>query len=421
MNFRSLVLLFLLVLITASSFATTSKYRLSWQEDPATTMIVGWNQDDGENAVLYYSIKDFGTKVSKYKRKAKVTRAVKYGQLNNCFVRLKKLRPNSVYYFVIKDSNSLSKRYSFRTAPNKPSRISFIAGGDSRTYHKPRVLGNQLVAKLRPLFVMFGGDFTTNGQAKHWDKWLSDWQSTISDDGRMYPVLPAMGNHEYLSGRNTTMLGQVFDIDNIDAYFALSFGGNLLRTYVLNSEIARDKKRWTKQNKWLTKDLLKHKLFSWKVAIYHRPMRPHTKGKRAAEELIKPWAYLFQDFGVDMAIESDTHMCKRTYPIRPSSEEGSDMGFVRDDKKGTIYIGEGGWGAPLRPANHNKSWTMACDSFWQFKWIQLSPKRLSSVVVKFENVDKVQALTDQTRFKRPKGLVLWEPKSGAVLKLLPRK
>jgi len=421
MNFKSLASLSALVFITASSFATTSKYRLSWREDPATTMVVGWNQDDGENSVLYCSRKDYGTDFTKYEEKYTVDRAVKYGVLDNRFVRLKNLKPDTVYYFLIKDSNSISRRFSFRTAPDKPSQLSFIAGGDSRTQHEPRVLGNKLVAKLRPLFIMFGGDFTTNGKAKHWDKWLVDWQQTISEDGRLYPVLPAMGNHEYYAGKGTTMLDQIFDIENKDVYFALSFGGSLLRTYVLNSEISWNKARWAKQNKWLMEDLLKNKNANWKVAIYHRPFRPHTKRKREGNDLVKPWAYLFHDFGLDLAIESDTHVCKRTYPIRPSNEPGSEMGFIRDDKTGTTYIGEGGWGAPLKPLDDTKSWTKEAGAFMQFKWIQVSPDSLLSRVVKFENVDGVEALTDKTRFKLPKGLVIWKPKSGAILKLDCRK
>ena len=427
MNFRSLACLSALVLTAASSFATTSKYRLSWRDNPATSMVVGWNQDDGKDAVLYCSPKDFGTNISKYKRKFKVDRSVTFeikgsnSKLNSSFVRLKGLRPNTVYYFVIKDSNSTSKRFSFRTAPNKPSRMSFIAGGDSRTLHDQRILGNRLVAKLRPLFVLFGGDFTNSGRPSQWDKWLVDWQHTISEDGRMYPMLPAMGNHEYYAGKDTTMLDQIFDIENLDAYFVLNFGGNMLRTYVLNSEISRYKERWAKQNKWLMKDLLANKNANWKVAIYHKPMRPHTKGKGEANYLVKAWAYLFHDFGLDLAIESDTHLVKRTFPLRPSTEEGSEMGFIRDDKTGTTYIGEGGWGAPLKPLNDTKSWTKESAAFMQFKWIQVTPKNLSSVVVKFENVDKVEALTDKNRFKLPKGLVIWKPKTGPVLKLNRRK
>ena len=421
MNFRIIACLSALVLTAASSFATTSRYRLSWRDNPATSMVVGWNQDDGEDPVLYCSTKDYGTNVSKYKTKFAVSRTVKYGHLNNFFVRFNKLKPNTVYYFLIKDSNSTSKRFSFRTAPSKPTKLAFIAGGDSRTLHDQRILGNRLVAKLRPLFILFGGDFTNSGKPSHWDKWLVDWQKTISEDGRMYPMLPAMGNHEYYAGKDTTMLGEIFDTANDDAYFVFGFAGNMLRTYVLNSEISRYKERWAAQTKWLMQDLLANKKATWKVAIYHKPMRPHTKGKGEANYLVSAWAYLFHDFGMDLAIESDTHLVKRTFPLRPSTEKGSEMGFIRDDKTGTTYIGEGGWGAPLKPLNDTKSWTKESAAFMQFKWIQVTPKKLSSVVVKFENVDKVQALTDKTRFKLPKGISIWKPASGPVLKLLPRK
>jgi hypothetical protein len=280
------------------------------------------------------------------------------------------------------------------------------------------------VAKLRPLFVMFGGDYMTDGSAKKWAEWLDDWQETISEDGRLYPLLPAMGNHEYFSNRKKlSMLSKLFDIKGDDGYYALSFCSNMLRTYVLNSELGRtdDQRLWDAQSKWLMQDLSKYKRSAWKVAMYHRPMRPHTKSKKEGSDLMKAWAYLFYEFGMDLALESDTHLCKRTYPISPSTKKGSDEGFIRDDQRGTTYVGEGGWGAPVKKVNDSKSWTLDAGSFWQFKWIQVTPKKLTSVVVKFENVDEVQALTDKTRFKRPKGIVLWEPKGGSVLTLDRRK
>ncbi|MEZ4984284.1 MAG: fibronectin type III domain-containing protein [Saprospiraceae bacterium] len=40
--------------------------------------------------------------------------------MNNVFVRLTGLRPNTVYHFVVQDKmNATSKRYTFRTAPDK--------------------------------------------------------------------------------------------------------------------------------------------------------------------------------------------------------------------------------------------------------------------------------------------------------------
>jgi len=55
--------------------------------------------------------------------------------------------------------------------------------------------------------------------------------------------------------------------------------------------------------------------------------------------------------------ENDTHLIKRTWPTRPATETGGEEGFVRDDVEGTVYVGEGGWGAPLKVNDDNKCWT----------------------------------------------------------------
>jgi len=81
--------------------------------------------------------------------------------MNNHFVRLSNLTPDTKYFFKINDSQGSSKVYSFQTAPASPyTRLSVIAGGDSRNHRAGRINANKLVGKLRPHFVMFGGDMT---------------------------------------------------------------------------------------------------------------------------------------------------------------------------------------------------------------------------------------------------------------------
>ena len=410
----------LLILILSISIspiellAKTEKHRLSWRSSPSTSMVIGWNQLSGDNGTVFYGPKDCGTNFKQYPLRQKVDRVQKYGHLNSHFVRLKNLQPNTAYYFIIKDSDSTSRRFWFKTAPSSPQKVSFIAGGDSRSQPKYRKIGNRLVAKLRPLFILFGGDYTYTGKPEEWDEWLNDWELIISKDGRMYPIIAAHGNHE---NRDMQQVHKLFDTPNPDMYFAFNIGGNMLRIWVLNSELLRfNKEKTTEQQKWLKKDLKQHARINWKIMCYHKPMRPHTKRKSEGTYVYDAWAELFYKHQVDLAIESDTHMVKRTYPIRPSLAEGNDEGFVRDPK-GTVYIGEGSWAAPKRAVNDNKSWTLASDSFYQFKLIHADEKKLESLVVKFENEENVEALTENNILEIPKGLKIWQPKSGAVLTL----
>jgi len=67
--------------------------------------------------------------------------------MNNQFLRLTGLQPNTSYYFVIKDSNSTSRRLWFKTLPNVPTeRLAFVSGGDSRNNRTPLQDGNLLVS-----------------------------------------------------------------------------------------------------------------------------------------------------------------------------------------------------------------------------------------------------------------------------------
>ena len=411
-----------LVLTSVIVCAKTDKYRLSYRDNPASSIVIGWNQLSGKNPKVYFGTKDYGEDWQKYENTHDVDRNTQYGFLNSNFARLSNLKPSTAYYFIIKDSDSVSKRFWFKTASDTPSEFTFVAGGDSRSNPQPRKEGNKLVAKLRPLFVLFGGDFTNQGLPEEWALWLDNWQLTISQDGRMYPILVSQGNHEY---RHMTMLFELFDTPSKDMYFSIGFGGDLLRIWMLNSEIVSNNQKWNAQNSWFKSDLQKHNKAVWKVVGYHRPMHPHTSNKAEGTKKVKAWAQLMYDNGVDLVIESDAHVVKRTYPLKPSKTGYED--FEIDAKNGTVYIGEGSWGAPTRPADDNKPWTLASGSFYQFKWICINSKRLESKVVKFKNVDAVEALNEGDGYKMPKNISIWKPAQGESLilpfdeKLVPKK
>lgn len=389
-------------------FAKNEKYRLIWNDAPATTMTIGWNQTGGKNAKVHYDTHDHQRKASSYAFSQKIDRVEIFRGMKNFFVRLKNLKPNTKYYFVISDSQGTSKRFWFKTAPNNPyERLSIIAGGDSRNHRKGRQNANRLVAKLRPHCVMFGGDMTSNDNDVQWQNWLKDWQLTTTKDGQMIPIVPARGNHEYSNG--TIM--KLFDAPNRHLYYGLTFGGNLLRAYTLNSLIAPG----GHQKKWLQEDLHANQDVIWKMAQYHHPIRPHTSRKKEKQKQYDNWAKLFYDYQVNLVVECDAHVAKTTYPIRPTYKGNHDEGFVRDDVNGTVYVGEGCWGAPLRPANDNKSWTRASGSFNQIKWIWVSDSKIEVRTVKTDNARSVRANSEYSIFNIPNNINLWKPETGEVV------
>ena len=403
-------LLLLVLIVTNGSllYAATNRYRLTLRDDPATTIVIGWNQISGSNPVVYYGTTDHGTNWSAYSNNQAPSRQISYAGMNNQFARLTGLTPNTSYFFVIRDSEGTSQRLWFKTAPNvSTERLSFIAGGDSRNNRTPRINANKLVSKLRPHAVFFGGDMTSSGTNSEWAQWFDDWQYTIGTDGRMIPIVATRGNHE----SSNAMIYNLFDTPSSSVYYAITFGGNLIRAYTLNTEISISGNQTT----WLQNDLQANNNTIWKMAQYHKPMRPHVSSKSEGNNQYNYWSSLFYNNNVKLVVECDAHTVKTTWPVKPSTGGGSDEGFIRDDQNGTVYVGEGCWGAPLRSNNDNKDWTRNSASFNQFKWVFVDANTIETRTIKVDNANQVGQVSDNNIFTPPANLDIWSPSNGSVV------
>ncbi|MFT5110533.1 MAG: hypothetical protein ACI8XO_005131 [Verrucomicrobiales bacterium] len=396
-----------LQLSALSALATTDKYRAIWNQSPESAITIGWCQVDGEGAKLNYRVLDSeGEGVT-----CEPDHQTSHLELESQFVRLEGLEPETSYEFIIKDSNSTSQRLSFKTAPAGEGSYSFVAGGDSRNHRDARQRANRTVAKLRPLFVCFGGDMINRSTPAEWADWLDDWQLTTGEDGHMVPIIAARGNHE-----SSKDVHSFFDTPIPDDYYVVDFGKGFLRVYTLNSNITRA----GSQGKWLAEDLAANAGAKWKIAHYHHPFRPHQSGKAEQHAQYNAWAPHFFKHGMDLAIECDSHVVKRTWPVRPSNEPGSDQGFIRDDAFGITFIGEGCWGAPLRRNDDDKKWTRASASFNQVNWVCVTPEKIFSRTIKVDSAEDAGAIDPADPFALPEGMEIWEPDTGAVVTLLPR-
>lgn len=419
--------------------AETDKYRLIWNDDPSTTMTIGWCMVSGSDPYVKYGT--YST-LSTYFTETNVTAQVYDNTahpegtvLTSNFVKLTGLSPNMAYYFCVTDSEGDGPIMWFKTGPDSATEFTFVAGGDSRSNAEPRQHGNILVSKIRPLFVAHGGDYMNDCTNDEMRTWLDEWQLTKSSDDRMYPVIPAHGNHE---NDVADLVEKIFNMPNPDGYYALGVGGNMMRLYTLNTELepgvgygafaGQDDTKWNVQKDWLGADMPDYEdTVTWMIANYHRPMRPHQSGKAEGLGRIQAWAGTFYDNGLDLAMESDSHLVKYTFPVKPDQGPGSYEGFIRDDVDGAVFIGEGSWGAPHRANDDDKPWTLSSDSFWQFKLIHAGPTNLDIRTVKFGSQDEAydpssvteltQAEQDIDSFALPAGLDLWQPLAGEVLTL----
>lgn len=152
------ITLFLITQLTIN--AETGRYRLSWRDAPTSTMVIGWESINGNSTTVYYDTVDHGDNIDAYEFQKGYDRSVDTKGMTNQFARLTGLLPDTAYYFIIVDSNSVSSRYWFKTAADSHKPFSVVAGGDSRNNREPRKNANLIVSKVRPLFVSFGGDYT---------------------------------------------------------------------------------------------------------------------------------------------------------------------------------------------------------------------------------------------------------------------
>lgn len=390
----------------AKSDSQTDKLRVIWTEDPATQATIAWNQISGEPATLHFGTSDEGQNAERYNDKQAPDRVSEYDGLRNCFVRLKDLKPDTDYFFCLADESGTSRRYVFRTAPDKPQPFTFISGGDSRNFRDVRILANQFAGKLRPLFISFTGDMINKDVAEEWVEWLDDWEQTIGEDGRVIPIVPHRGNHE----RRPETIYEHFDTP-VDVYFAFDIAGDLCRYYTLNSEIPAG----GEQEEWLDADLEKHRATrTHLIAGYHKPMRPHVSAKSEGENPMQ-WADNFYEHGLDLSLESDSHVMKRTLPLKPDAAGHEGFSAAPDDPNATTYIGEGCWGAPLRAADDGKPWTIATESFNGFDWVQVSPEDIQIKTVRVEGSANFTPVETVSGFDTPAGVKLWKAGGEEIL------
>jgi len=413
---KFLYALVITVFMNIGMYAVPSKIRAVFNGSPSTNITIVFdtsfsgNFNTETNPVLYY-----GTgysSVNGLSSSSTTPNSVNTNsEMRNNIVRLENLNPGSKYYFKIKDSKGETDVYSFETISDQPDRLSLIAGGDSRSNRSVRVNANKLVAKLKPHAVVFDGDMTDTGSPLEWQWWFEDWQYTIDGAKRVVPIIPARGNHE----SNDNYLMDLFGSPT-NVYYENTFGGNLLKIYTLNSEKAVN--AFGAQTTWLVDDLdNSNDDIIYKFAQYHKPMRPHIKSKLEGVAQYAYWANIFYSYDFDVVLEGDAHTSKITYPVIPcTGGNNCDEGFKRDDVNGTVYVGEGCWGAPLRPNDDDKIWTRNSGMYNQFKLIFVGLDGIEIRTVLVDNETQVTEVNVNNPFTLPPNQNIWTTGDVTILK-----
>lgn len=434
---KHLLLLVFFTILIQDIWAQPKWVRATYRDDPSTTIDIGWS---GTTGTLYYGTVDQGTNYAAYPMSRAVDRTTNHKGNNHYFVRLNNLLPGTVYYFVIKyNTSSVTSRYSFMTISDDSNNpISFVSGGDSRKdlsflgIGDPSCWGNGcretrrdlniIISRVRPDFVAFTGDYIRNydipfvvNSTTDWTQWFDDWNYMIGPDGRITPMIHSLGNHE-----DAADLDLLFDVPNVDIYYATNFGGDLFRLYTLNSE-PTDVCADIIQKNWFINDLQQNSTASntpyWKIVQYHQPMIPHAE-YQPRTDLINCWSPEFLTYGVRLVCESHTHVMKTTYPVKYDATASSSYnGLVRDDTLGAVFIGDGAWGAPPRTAYAPiPNVTQDVEQTSGYFFININKNRIviNPIVPYPDSIAGVPQLLDDVQgTPLPSGVPLWRPSNGS--------
>ncbi len=332
--------------------ATPAQLRVVWWEDPGHNALISWStaaatevnrallsleqQTAEPNPELIFPSTRDGLFSDSTKQSGDGTKA---GGVYYHHARVTGLQPDTVYYLRVESDGSSSREFHFRTAPSADTPFTLLYGGDARTEYEDRLRMNRMIAGLAAsddgiLAFVHGGDYVMDGRRwEQWSLWLSHHELCTTSAGRLLPLIPARGNHDW-----GVLYDEVFnDLGGRGRnYGGIEIGPELaLLTLNTNISAAGEQAAWMKEalprlradNRWL-------------LAQYHRPLWPAVKAPALAKPL---WVPLFEANDLDLAMESDGHVLKRTVPIRDG----------KFDPSGVTYIGEGGLGATLRRPRGN--------------------------------------------------------------------
>lgn len=324
-----------------------AQWRLIWKSDPATTATISWSTSvAGESHTVRFRERTSGEKLPLAEIAAQNNGQYCYS--NNRFslhyhhAHLTQLKPETAYDIEIVSDGRTSPHLYFVTAPSRSRPFSILYGADSRSDVPRRQAMNARVLELvvqsrldsdpaeEILALAHGGDYVRYGaRLDMWSQWMTDHESTISQDGRLLPIIPCRGNHD-----RGMLYAQVFDFDIRDDNYYVTTFADQLHLITLNTEtsIAGDQTNWLREQLAVSRASA-----NWIVAQYHRPAYPSTVFPSGS---LTHWVPLFEQFNVDLVCEADGHTIKRTLPIRDNQY----------DETGVVYIGEGGLGVgPRKP------------------------------------------------------------------------
>jgi 3',5'-cyclic AMP phosphodiesterase CpdA len=242
------------------------------------------------------------------------------------------------------------------TTPPGELLIRFVATADSGAGDRNQRTVGEAMHQYRAqnpydLVIMAGDNIYTNGEIEKIKEAFEDpYKKLLAANVRFQA---ALGNHDIRTNNGNDELNyKAFNMKS--RYYTYSAGkNNDAQFFVLDTNGNAD---WKAQMAWLETELKASKAL-WKIVYGHHPI--YSSGLYGTDpKMVKRFAPLFKQYGVQLYINGHEHNYERTQPI-----------------DGTVYLITGHGGAHLRTVGRS-DWTAHAESEYGFSAIALYGDRL---------------------------------------------
>ncbi|QEH37185.1 Calcineurin-like phosphoesterase [Aquisphaera giovannonii] len=250
-------------------------------------------------------------------------------------VEVKGLQEDTVYLYSLGDGSAggWGPWRATKTAKGRPGRLEFLYMGDAQTGLED--WGKRLMAAHRRHpgieFVLLAGDLVDRGNERtNWDHFFLRARDLFD----RVPVMPCVGNHEYLD-RGPQLYRANFALPRngpagIDPGLVYHFEAGNAFIAVLDSTLAvSDPASAELQARWLDEALARTRA-GWKIVMFHHPVYP-SHPWRDSPNLRERWVPIMDRHRVDLVLQGHDHAYLRTYPMRGNRRASAS-------EEGTVYV-----------------------------------------------------------------------------------
>lgn len=334
---------------------------LTWTGDPTTTMVAHWHNYEITSNKLRHRPAGSGVEWTEL---GAATIPFPHSERMIHTMEITGLAPGSEHEFQV---DGYDETLRFRTMPADLSQpLRFGVGGDVDIGPTADAMTAAISSK-DPAFLVVGGDHPyADGRAENFWKWYRYFESFFhnarSPDGRLIPLVMAIGNHEVRNGyaqnhpdfdntaawrlRYAPYFYRCFAFPGDPGYGVLDFA-NYLSLVVLDSDHSN---LIVNQNTWLENTLDARRDRTHLIPIYHVPAWTSHRSfeDEFAVRVRQHWVPRLEQAGVHLSFEHHDHTFKRTKPLLDYQE----------NPDGIVYFGDGLWGIGSRQPDTSR-WYLA--------------------------------------------------------------